>query len=114
VGLLFLRINRALQFVFLSLTILFFLLAARDYLGSATIGTLAGYEGIICGLSAGYTGLAQCKKTMKSWGSNRGISSIFLSAKLQKKIKKIDCQFSSNLCRRREDVSFRARDSHGT
>jgi succinate-acetate transporter protein len=54
-----LRINRALQFVFLSLTILFFLLAARDYLGSAAIGTLAGYEGIICGLSAVYTGLAQ-------------------------------------------------------
>jgi succinate-acetate transporter protein len=54
-----LRINRALQFVFLSLTILFFLLAARDYLGSATIGTLAGYEGIICGLSAVYTALAQ-------------------------------------------------------
>jgi succinate-acetate transporter protein len=54
-----LRLNRALQFVFLSLTILFFLLAARDYLGSAAIGTLAGYEGIICGLSAIYTGLAQ-------------------------------------------------------
>jgi succinate-acetate transporter protein len=54
-----LRINRALQFVFLSLTILFFLLAARDYLGSAAIGTLAGYEGIICGLSAIYTALAQ-------------------------------------------------------
>jgi succinate-acetate transporter protein len=54
-----LRISRALQFVFLSLTILFFLLAARDYLGSAAIGTLAGYEGIICGLSAVYTALAQ-------------------------------------------------------
>jgi hypothetical protein len=54
-----LRLNRALQFVFLSLTILFLLLAARDFLGSATIGTLAGYEGIICGLSAVYTGLAQ-------------------------------------------------------
>jgi hypothetical protein len=54
-----LRINRALQFVFLSLTILFFLLAARDYLGSAAIGTLAGYEGIICGLSAVYAALAQ-------------------------------------------------------
>jgi succinate-acetate transporter protein len=54
-----LRVNRALQFVFLSLTILFFLLAARDFLGSAAIGTLAGYEGIICGLSAVYTGLAQ-------------------------------------------------------
>ncbi len=54
-----LRLNRALQFVFLSLTILFFLLTARDYFGSAAIGTLAGYEGIICGLSAVYTGLAQ-------------------------------------------------------
>ena len=54
-----LRINKALQFVFLSLTILFFLLAARDYLGSAAIGTLAGYEGIICGFSAIYAALAQ-------------------------------------------------------
>jgi uncharacterized protein len=54
-----LKVNRALQFVFLSLAILFFLLAARDYLGSAAIGTLAGYEGIICGFSAIYTGLAQ-------------------------------------------------------
>ncbi|RPI08194.1 MAG: hypothetical protein EHM65_10630 [Acidobacteriales bacterium] len=54
-----LRLNRALQFVFLSLTILFFLLTARDFLGSAAIGTIAGYEGIICGLSAIYTGLAQ-------------------------------------------------------
>jgi len=54
-----LKINRALQFVFLSLAILFFLLTARDYLGSAAIGTLAGYEGIICGLSAVYTALAQ-------------------------------------------------------
>ncbi len=54
-----LRLNRALQFVFLSLTVLFFLLAIRDYTGSAAIGTLAGYEGIICGFSAIYTGLAQ-------------------------------------------------------
>ena len=54
-----LRINRALQVVFLTLTILFFLLAARDYFGSAAIGTLAGYEGIICGLSAIYAALAQ-------------------------------------------------------
>lgn len=54
-----LRLNRALQFVFLSLTVLFFLLAIRDYTGSTAIGTLAGYEGIICGFSAIYTGLAQ-------------------------------------------------------
>ena len=54
-----LRLNRALQFVFLSLTALFFLLAIRDYTGSAAIGTLAGYMGIICGFSAIYAALAQ-------------------------------------------------------
>lgn len=54
-----LRLNRALQFVFLSLTILFFLLTARELTGSPMIASLVGYEGIICGLSAVYTGLAQ-------------------------------------------------------
>ena len=54
-----LKLNRALQFVFGSLTILFFLLAIGDFTGSAVIKTIAGYEGIICGLSAIYTGLAQ-------------------------------------------------------
>ncbi len=54
-----LRLNRALQFVFLSLTILFFLLAIRDATGNAFIATLTGYEGIICGASAIYAGLAQ-------------------------------------------------------
>jgi succinate-acetate transporter protein len=54
-----LRISKALQFVFGSLAILFFLLALGDFTGSAGIKTLAGYEGIICGFSAIYTGLAQ-------------------------------------------------------
>ncbi len=54
-----LRLNRALQFVFLSLTILFFLLAAGDFTGVTGITRLAGWEGIICGASAIYTGLAQ-------------------------------------------------------
>jgi len=55
-----LRLNRALQFVFGSLTVLFFLLAFGDYTGaSAGFKHLTGYEGIICGLSAIYTGLAQ-------------------------------------------------------
>jgi uncharacterized protein len=54
-----LRLNRALQFVFLSLTALFFLLAIRDHTDSAAIGTLAGYVGIICGFSAIYAALAQ-------------------------------------------------------
>jgi succinate-acetate transporter protein len=53
------RISRALVFVFGSLTILFFLLAAGDATGNATLKTIAGYEGIVCGLSAIYTGMAQ-------------------------------------------------------
>ncbi len=54
-----LRISKALQFVFASLTILFLLLALSDFTGSATIATIAGYEGIICGSSAIYTAMAQ-------------------------------------------------------
>ena len=53
-----LRLNRALQFVFGSLTILFVLLAMGDSTGNASIKHLAGYEGIICGFSAIYTGVA--------------------------------------------------------
>lgn len=51
--------NRALQFVFASLTLLFFLLALGDLTGIETITRIAGFEGIICGFSAIYTGLAQ-------------------------------------------------------
>jgi len=54
-----LKANRVSQFVFLSLAILFFLLTARDLTGSADIGIMAGYEGIICGLSAVYLALAE-------------------------------------------------------
>jgi succinate-acetate transporter protein len=54
-----LKLNRALQVVFLSLAILFWLLAAKDITGSAQLGTIAGYEGVFCGFSAIYTGLAQ-------------------------------------------------------
>jgi uncharacterized protein len=53
-----LRINKALQFVFGSLTILFFLLAIGDATKNESISKLAGYEGIICGGSAIYTGIA--------------------------------------------------------
>ena len=45
--------------VFGSLVILFFLLCIRDATGSKVVGTIAGYEGIICGLSAVYAALAQ-------------------------------------------------------
>lgn len=54
-----LKLNRALQVVFASLTVLFFLLAAADASGSALLTTVAGYEGIFCGFSAIYAGLAQ-------------------------------------------------------
>jgi succinate-acetate transporter protein len=54
-----LRLNRALQFVFGSLVVLFFLLAAGKATGDEGLIRLAGYEGIVCGASAMYTGLAQ-------------------------------------------------------
>jgi len=58
-----LKLNRALQVVFLSLTILFWLLAARDALvgtkAGEVVGLIAGIEGIFCGMSAVYTSIAQ-------------------------------------------------------
>lgn len=51
--------SRALSVVFLTLTILFFLLAAGNFLGSESILVIAGYEGILTGLSAIYTALGQ-------------------------------------------------------
>jgi succinate-acetate transporter protein len=54
-----LKANRLLQVIFFTLTILFFLLAAADFTGNTTIHTVAGYEGIICGLSAMYGCFAQ-------------------------------------------------------
>jgi succinate-acetate transporter protein len=50
---------KALQFVFFSLFVLFWLLAARDWSGNPLMGTIAGYEGIICGLSAIYLAMAE-------------------------------------------------------
>jgi len=54
-----LRLNRALQFIFASLTLLFFLLALGHQTENAAITQFAGYEGIVCGLSAMYAGFAQ-------------------------------------------------------
>lgn len=55
-----LRLHVAGQIVFGSLAILFFLLAYGDFAG-ASVGFkhFTGYEGIFCGFSAIYTGLAQ-------------------------------------------------------
>ncbi|WP_373808073.1 acetate uptake transporter, partial [Jeotgalibaca porci] len=52
-------ISKALQVVFGSLTLLFFLLALGNFTGSTLILTIAGYEGILCGFSAIYAAMAQ-------------------------------------------------------
>lgn len=54
-----LRISKALQVVFGSLTLLFFLLAIGNFTSSTLILTIAGYEGILCGFSAIYAAMAQ-------------------------------------------------------
>ncbi|MGD2248721.1 MAG: acetate uptake transporter [Candidatus Methanofastidiosia archaeon] len=59
-----LKINRALQVVFVTLTVLFFLLAIGVY--SPGVHTIAGYEGILCALSALYASAAIVINT--TWG----------------------------------------------
>lgn len=60
-----LKANRALQFVFMSLAILFFMLTIRELTnnpvlsGTVTFNTITGIEGIICGLSAVYLAIAE-------------------------------------------------------
>ncbi len=60
-----LKINRVLQFVFLSLVILFFLLTAKELMvalgvaGVEAISVVLGVEGVICGLSAIYLAIAE-------------------------------------------------------
>jgi len=58
-----LKTNRALQFVFMSLAVLFFLLTAKELTANTDLGTdlgtIAGYEGIISGLSAFYLAIAE-------------------------------------------------------
>jgi len=54
-----LKLSRALQIVFATLTILFFLLAYGEASANAGVGTFAGYEGIVCGASAIYAGVGQ-------------------------------------------------------
>jgi succinate-acetate transporter protein len=52
------KLSKALQFVFGTLTILFFLLAAGDATSNGSLKTFTGYEGIVCGASAIYTAIA--------------------------------------------------------
>jgi uncharacterized protein len=53
-----LKLNKALRFIFATLTILFFLLSAGDFTGNEAITKFAGFEGIVCGASAIYAGAA--------------------------------------------------------
>jgi uncharacterized protein len=60
-----LRLSIAVQLVFASLTILFILLAIGDYSNAGPgFRHFTGYEGILCGLIAFYTGLAQILNEM--------------------------------------------------
>jgi hypothetical protein len=54
-----LKLSKALQIVFGTLVVLFFLLAVGDAMGSALLKKIAGFEGLVCGFSAIYTGMAQ-------------------------------------------------------
>jgi hypothetical protein len=54
-----LKMNRALQVVFSTLAILFFMLAIADFTGNATLKTIAGIEGIFVGASAMYVAGAE-------------------------------------------------------
>jgi succinate-acetate transporter protein len=60
-----LKKNRALQFIFASLAVLFFLLTLRDLtsnpilFGDFKLNNLLGIEGIICGFSAVYLAIAE-------------------------------------------------------
>lgn len=53
------RLNRALQVTFFLLVVAFALLSAGDFLGNKNFTRIAGYEGMVLGFSAMYTGLAQ-------------------------------------------------------
>ncbi|MEJ2281568.1 MAG: acetate uptake transporter [Candidatus Bathyarchaeota archaeon] len=54
-----LKANRSIQFVFASLVVLFFLLTAVRLTGNSDLLMITGIEGIICGASAVYTGIAE-------------------------------------------------------
>ena len=54
-----LKHNRITQIVFLSLTVLFLLLAIGDFTHSEIVTRVAGYVGLFCGSSAIYSSLGQ-------------------------------------------------------
>ncbi|MBU0937277.1 MAG: acetate uptake transporter [Spirochaetes bacterium] len=61
-----LKSSKVLIFVFVTLDILFVLLALHNWTGSALIGKIAGWEGIVCGSAALYLGMAEMIE--ERWG----------------------------------------------
>jgi hypothetical protein len=57
-----LKVNRAVTSIFVTLTILFFLLVAGEW--NSTVHKIAGYEGILCALIAWYTAAAVLINTL--------------------------------------------------
>ena len=57
-----LKVNKAVTSIFVTLVILFFLLAAGEWNG--TVHKIAGYEGILCALIAWYTSAAVLINTL--------------------------------------------------
>jgi hypothetical protein len=60
--------NRVIQYVFLSLTVLFWLLAITDWTGNPLIGQIAGWEGITCGAAALYLAMAEVINEVRGKG----------------------------------------------
>jgi hypothetical protein len=54
-----LKSSKVLTFVFVTLDILFLLLAIRDWTGSVVVGRIAGWEGLVCGAAALYLAMAE-------------------------------------------------------
>jgi len=57
-----LKVNKAVASIFVTLTVLFFMLAAGEW--NATVHKIAGYEGILCALIAWYTAAAVLINTL--------------------------------------------------
>jgi len=57
--------SKVQQFIFLSLTVLFFLLAIEKWTGIESIAVFAGAVGIICGSSAFYLAMAELLEEVK-------------------------------------------------
>ena len=80
-----LKANRVLQFIFMSLTILFFLLAVGQY--NPTIHTIAGFEGIACGAGAMYLSIAE----IVNEASGRAVVPVFpVKPKEEKHIREVE------------------------